>query len=220
MAHSTGDDGIRVMDERRELPPLPKFALEMGPLLVFFFANARGERLAELFPTLAALGGPIFVATALFMTATAVSLVVSYALTRTVPLLPLLTGAVVLAFGALTIWLQDELFIKIKPTIINGGIGAVLLVGLALGRPLLRPVFGAAFDLDDEGWRKLTLRWGLFFLALALLNEAIWRTQTTDFWVAFKVWGMFPITLAFTLSQMPLIMRHSRGADGPAGEGG
>ena len=220
MAHSTGDDGIRVMDERRELPPLPKFALEMGPLLVFFFANARGERLAELFPTLAALGGPIFVATALFMTATAVSLVISYALTRTVPLLPLLTGAVVLAFGALTIWLQDELFIKIKPTIINGGIGAVLLVGLALGRPLLRPVFGAAFDLDDEGWRKLTLRWGLFFLALALLNEAIWRTQTTDFWVAFKVWGMFPITLAFTLSQMPLIMRHSRGADGPAGEGG
>ena len=213
MAPSTSGETSGTGEAGRELAPLPKFVLEMGPLLVFFFANARGERLVELFPTLAELGGRIFVATALFMAATAVSLVVSYALTRKVPLLPLLTGVVVLAFGALTIWLQDELFIKLKPTIINGGIGAVLLVGLAFGRPLLRPVFGPAFDLDEEGWRKLTLRWGVFFLFLAALNEAIWRTQTTDFWVAFKVWGMFPITLAFTLSQMPLIMRHSRSGD-------
>ena len=194
----------------REVSPLLKFALEMGPLIVFFFANARGEQLAGLFPALADLGGPIFVATALFMVATVVSLAVSYALTRTLPVMPLLTGVVVLVFGALTIWLQDELFIKLKPTIINTGFGLVLLGGLAFGRPLLRIVFGAAFDLTDEGWRKLTLRWGLFFLFLAVLNEAVWRTQSTDFWVAFKVWGMFPITLAFTLSQMPLIMRHTR----------
>ena len=196
-----------------KVSPLLKFALEMGPLLVFFFANARGEALSERLPTLAALGGPIFVATALFMLATVISLVVSYALTRTVPIMPLLSGVIVLLFGALTLWLQDELFIKLKPTIINTGFGVILLGGLAFGRALLRPVFGAAFELDEEGWRKLTLRWGLFLLFLALLNEVVWRTQTTDVWVAFKVWGMMPITLAFTMSQMPLIMRH-----GPAKE--
>ena len=195
---------------KREVPPLLKFALEMGPLIVFFFANARGEQLAGAFPTLADLGGPIFVATALFMVATVIALVVSYALTRTLPVMPLLTGAVVIVFGALTLWLQDELFIKLKPTIINTGFGVILLGGLLFGRSLLRIVFGPAFDMDEEGWRKLTLRWGLFFLFLALVNEVVWRTQSTDFWVAFKVWGMFPITMIFTLSQMPLIMRHSR----------
>ena len=205
------DDAMPAPDNAADKPavsPVLKFALEMGPLLVFFFANARGEQLAGLFPTLAELGGPIFVATALFMAATVLSLVVSYALTRTVPVMPLLSGVIVLLFGALTLWLQDELFIKLKPTIINTGFGLILLGGLAFGRALLKPVLGAAFEMDDEGWRKLSLRWGLFFLFLALLNEAVWRTQSTDFWVAFKVWGMMPITLAFTMSQMPLIMRH------------
>ena len=193
----------------REVSPLLKFVLEMGPLVVFFFANARGEQLAGLFPSLAELGGPIFVATALFMVATVLALGTSYALTRTLPIMPLVSGIVVIAFGALTLWLQNDLFIKLKPTIINTGFGLILLGGLLFGRSLLQPVFGAAFQMDADGWRRLTLRWGLFFLALALLNEVIWRTQTTDFWVAFKVWGMMPITVIFTVAQMPLIMRHA-----------
>ena len=202
------------------ISPMLKLALEMGPLVVFFLANARGEQLAALLPALADLGGPIFVATALFMAATVLALGVSYALTRTWPVMPLVSGLVVLVFGALTLWLRDDLFIKLKPTIINTGFGLVLLGGLAFGRSLLRPVFGAAFALDEEGWRKLTLRWGLFFLALAALNELVWRTQTTDFWVAFKVWGMMPISIAFTLSQMPLIMRHTMTTDDAGREDG
>ena len=191
------------------LPPLLKFALEMGPLIVFFLANARSEQLAGVFPALAELGGPIFVATALFMGATVIALVVSYALTRTLPLVPLASGAIVLVFGGLTLWLQNDLFIKLKPTILNSLFGITLLTGLAFGHALLKPVFGVGFSMDDEGWRKLSLRWGLFFFFLAALNEVVWRTQSDDFWVAFKVWGMFPITMLFTLSQMPMIMRHT-----------
>ena len=194
---------------KKTINPLLKFALELGPLVVFFFANARGEWLSETFPALAGMGSPIFVATGLFMIATAVALTVSWALTRTLPIMPLVSGVVVLVFGALTLWLQDDTFIKMKPTIVNTLFGAVLLGGLLFGRSLLGYVFDSAFRLDPEGWRKLTLRWGVFFLVLAVLNEIVWRTMTTDAWVAFKVWGIMPITLAFTLSQMPLILRHS-----------
>ena len=199
------------LPETSEAPisPVLKFALEMGPLIVFFLANARSEQLGALFPALADLGGPIFVATALFMGATVVSLVASYALTRTLPLVPLASGAIVLVFGGLTLWLQNDLFIKLKPTILNSLFGTTLLIGLAFGHALLKPVFGVGFSMDDGGWRKLSLRWGLFFFFLAALNEAVWRTQSDDFWVAFKVWGMFPITMLFTLSQMPMIMRHT-----------
>jgi intracellular septation protein len=194
---------------RKEINPLLKLALELGPLLVFFFANARGARLAEQFPALAALGGPIFVATGLFMLATAMALAASWLLTRTLPIMPLVSGIVVFVFGALTLWLQDDVFIKMKPTIVNTLFGVVLLGGLLFGRSLLGYVFDSAFRMDAEGWRKLTLRWGLFFLLLAVLNEVIWRSFSTDTWVAFKVWGIMPLTLLFTLSQMPLIMRHS-----------
>ena len=194
---------------RREINPLLKFALELGPLLVFFFANARGEWLVETFPSLGSLGGPIFVATGLFMVATGVALAVSWLLTRTLPIMPLVSGIVVLVFGALTLWLQDEVFIKMKPTIVNTLFGAVLLGGLAFGKPLLGYVFDSAFRLDAEGWRKLTLRWGLFFLFLAVVNEIVWRSFSTDAWVSFKVWGIMPITILFTMTQMPLIMRHS-----------
>ncbi len=192
-----------------EINPLLKFALELGPLLVFFFANLRGEWLIDTFPALGSLGDPIFLATFLFMVATAIALAVSWALTRTLPMMPLVSGVVVLVFGALTLYLQDEIFIKMKPTIVNGLFAAVLLGGLMFGKALLGYVFEAAFKLDAEGWRKLTLRWGLFFVFLAILNEVVWRNFSTDFWVAFKVWGTMPITIAFTLSQMPLIMRHS-----------
>jgi intracellular septation protein len=195
--------------KKKEVNPLLKLALELGPLLVFFFANARGAWLVERFPALSAFGGPIFIATALFMIATAVALAVSWALTRTLPMMPLVSGVVVFVFGGLTLYLQDDVFIKMKPTIINTLFGAVLLGGLWFGKSLLGYVFDSAFSLDAEGWRKLTLRWGLFFLLLAVLNEIVWRAFSTDFWVAFKVWGIMPITLLFTFSQMPLIMRHS-----------
>ena len=194
---------------RKEMNPLVKFALELGPLVVFFFANNRGEAIAEAVPALGALGGPLFVATALFMLATVVSLTVSWVMIRTLPIMPIVSGAVVVVFGTLTLWLQDEVFIKMKPTIVNGLFAAVLLGGLAFGKPLLGYVFDQAFKLDDEGWRKLTLRWGLFFVFLAVLNEVVWRLFSTDFWVAFKVWGTMPITIAFMLAQFPLLRRHA-----------
>lgn len=195
--------------KRKEMNPALKLVLELGPLMVFFFANSRGEWLAETFPTLGAMGGPIFIATGLFMIATAISLSVSWVLVRSLPIMPLVSGVIVFFFGALTLWLQDETFIKMKPTIVNTLFGAVLLGGLYFGKSLLGYVFDQAFKLDAEGWRKLTLRWGVFFLFLALVNEVVWRMFSTDTWVAFKVWGIMPITLIFTFSQMPLIMRHS-----------
>lgn len=194
---------------KKEVNPLLKLVLELGPLMVFFFANTRAEWLIAKFPALGALGGPIFVATGLFMVATAIALAVSWALTRTLPIMPLVSGVVVFVFGALTLWLQDDVFIKMKPTIVNTLFGVTLLGGLMFGKSLLGYVFDSAFRLDAAGWRTLTIRWGVFFLFLALANEIVWRSFSTDTWVAFKVWGIMPITLVFTLAQMPLIMRHS-----------
>ncbi len=193
----------------REISPLLKFALELGPLLIFFFANSRGDWLAAKLPVLHEFGGPIFIATGLFMIATAVALTVSWVLTRTLPMMPLISGIVVLVFGALTLYLQNDTFIKMKPTIVNSLFGVILLGGLLFGQSLLGYVFNSAFKLTDEGWRKLTLRWGIFFLFLAVLNEVVWRNFSTDQWVAFKVWGTMPITIIFTMAQMPLVMRHS-----------
>ena len=185
------------------------------------------ERLAVTQPTLshqiaqleASLGGPLFVATALFMAATVVSLLVSKLVVGKLPLMPLISGVVVLTFGALSIYLQNEMFIKMKPTIINSLFAVVLLGGLAFGRSLLGYVFNSAFQLDEEGWNKLTLRWGLFFVFLAVLNEVVWRganwyylpdvKAADNLWVNFKVWGTMPVTFLFTLSQLPLIMKHS-----------
>ena len=189
--------------------PMLKLALEIGPLMVFFFGNLRGPWLVQQFPALASLGGPLFVATALFMAATVLSLVVSKFVLGHLPIMPFISGLVVLVFGSLSIYLQDETFIKMKPTIINTLFGAALLGGLAFGKSLLGYVFNAAFQLDEAGWRKLTIRWGIFFLFLAVLNEVIWRNFSDDFWVAFKVWGTMPITILFTLAQMPLIMKHT-----------
>jgi intracellular septation protein len=189
--------------------PILKLALELGPLIVFFFANARGAQIAEQFPALGSLGGPIFIATALFMAATIFSLVVSYVIARTLPIMPMVSGVVVLVFGFLTLYLQNDIFIKLKPTIINTLFGSILLGGLYFERSFLKIVFDSAFQIDEEGWKKLTLRWGIFFLFLAVLNEVVWRNTSNDFWIAFKVWGMTPISLLFTFSQLPLIMKHS-----------
>ncbi|MEM5470703.1 septation protein A [Hoeflea sp. AS60] len=210
-----GDEDIQIFERdpgdpgRKKINPLLKMALEIGPLMVFFFANARGDWIAERVPFLSNIGGPIFVGTACFMIATAVALSVSWALTRTLPIMPLLSGAVVLVFGALTLWLQDETFIKVKPTIINTMFGVILLGGMLFGKSFLGYVFDSAFRLTAEGWRILNLRWGLFFLAMAVVNEVIWRNFSTDFWIAFKVWGNMPLSIVFTLMQLPLMQRHA-----------
>jgi intracellular septation protein len=187
---------------RRQLSPLVKLALELGPLGLFFVGNAYGDRFG--------FTGDhrIFAATGLFIAATVVALAIHFALVRRLPIMPLVSGVVVAVFGGLTLALQDETFIKLKPTIVNTLFGVVLLGGLAFGRPLLAVVLDSMFALTQEGWRKLTLRWGLFFLVLAVLNEVVWRTQTTDFWVSFKVFGIMPLTLVFALAQTPLLMRH------------
>ena len=176
---------------------------EYGPLIVFFGAYVFAD---------------LITATAALMIATAAALALSYAVDRRVPLMPLITAGVVGVFGGLTLWLNDETFIKLKPTIVQATISAVLLGGLVFGRSLLKPVLGAAWQMNEEGWRLLTLRFGVFFAAMALLNELVWRTQSTDFWVSFKVFGIMGLTFAFILTQLPLLNRY-RLADPSAGAG-
>jgi intracellular septation protein len=151
----------------------------------------------------------IFVATGAFMAAVLIALAVAYAMTGRIEVMPLVTAVIVLIFGSLTLVLHDELFIKLKPTIIYLLFGGTLVGGLALGKPLLGILFGPMFHLTEEGWRKLTWRWALFFFALALANEIVWRTQTTDFWVSFKLFGVVPLTFLFGALQMPLINRYT-----------
>lgn len=205
--------------ETPQVSPVLKMALELGPLVVFFLANSYGEELAAFWPPLEALGGRIFVGTALFMVAMLISQTISLTVLRHVAVMPLVTLFFVLVFGALTLWLQDETFIKMKPTIVNCIFGSALLAGLAFGKSLLAYVFDAAFNLDEEGWRKLTLRWGLFFFVLAAANEIVWRNFSSDFWVAFKVWAIMPISIGFMLTQLPLIQRHHLDGDAAGKKG-
>jgi len=201
-----------------QLNPLLKLALDMGPLILFFFANSRPALflpfVGPLLPE--AVSGEkagIFVATAVFMVAILVALAVSYALTRHLPVMALVTAVIVVVFGGLTLVLHDETFIKMKPTIIYVMFAVLLFGGLWFNKPLLAIVFDAVFQLTDEGWRKLTLRWAIFFLALAVLNEVIWRTQTTDFWVNFKVFGVLPLTFIFAALQFPLLQKYANAKD-------
>jgi intracellular septation protein len=199
---------------RRPLNPWLKLALEMGPLILFFFANSRPALFTPLIAPLlpeSMMGekAGIFVATAVFMVAILVSLAVSYALTRHLPIMAMVTAVIVVVFGSLTLVLHDDTFIKMKPTIVYLLFAGTLLGGLWFNKPFLAIVFDAVFHLTDEGWRKLTLRWAIFFLALAVLNEIIWRTQTTDFWVSFKVFGVVPLTFIFAALQYPLLQKYS-----------
>jgi intracellular septation protein len=181
------------MTPQAPVNPFLKMSLELGPLILFFIANSRWG---------------IFTATGVFMLAVVAALIASYKLLHRVPIMTVVSAVVVLVFGGLTLLLQNDVFIKVKPTIIYLLFCAVLLGGLALGKPLLAMVFDSVFDLTAEGWRKLTWRWALFFLALAVVNEIVWRTQTTDAWLSFKLFGVVPLTFLFAASQYPLLTRY------------
>ena len=176
-----------------QLNPLLKIAFDLGPLVLFFFANSRYG---------------IFVATATFMVAVLAALAASYVMTRHLPIMPVVTAFIVLVFGGLTLILHDETFIKVKPTIIYALFGAVLLGGLFFNKALLGVVFDSMFHLTEEGWRKLTLRWAIFFFALAVLNEIVWRNASTNVWVDFKVFGVMPLTFLFGALQVPLLKKY------------
>jgi intracellular septation protein len=179
--------------DKPKLNPILKLALDLGPLALFFFANTHYG---------------IFTATATFMVAVLAALAVSYAMARHLPIMPVVTAIVVVVFGGLTLFLHDATFIKVKPTIIYALFGAVLIGGLFFNKPLLGVVFDSLFHLTEEGWRKLTLRWAIFFLALAVLNEIVWRNVSTDTWVDFKVFGVLPLTFLFGALQMPLLKKY------------
>jgi intracellular septation protein len=186
--------------KKQHMNPLVKLAIETGPLAVFFVANAQKG---------------IIWATGAFMVAITVALLANWLLARRVPTLPLVTAVFVLVFGGLTIYLNDATFIKLKPTIVNSLFAAILLGGMVAGKSFLKSVIGEMFELSDTGWRILTYRWAFFFVALAVANEIVWRNFSDDFWVDFKVFGIMPATLVFSVAQLPLMNRHST-AEEPA----
>ncbi len=188
---------------RPSIDPALKLVLELGPLACFFVASYRFN---------------LHVATGVLMVGVVVALAASYRLTRRLPIMPVVTAVAVIFFGALTFYFDNPVFIKMKPTVVNCIFGAALLGGLAFGKPLLPVVLDSALHLDETGWRKLTLRWGIFFFVLAGLNEVVWRTQSDVFWAGFKVFGTMPLTLLFALSQVPLIMRHEAKPTAPQQE--
>jgi intracellular septation protein len=178
-----------------------KLAIELGPLLVFFGVNAAAG---------------IYAATASFMAVTLIALAVAWWRHHKVPVMLLVSGAVVLVFGTLTLYLRDETFIKLKPTIVYLTFAAFLGAGLLLRKPVLELLLGSVFNLTEPGWRKLTLRWGVFFVAMAVLNELVWRNVSTDAWVSFKAFGFLPLTFIFAMAQMPLMQRYSVAPDDKA----
>ncbi len=204
----------------KNVKPLVKLAMDVGPLGVFFVAFRYGRELLEipaiygiLEPAtgpaaLAGASGPLFVATAFFMAAIATSLALSWHLMRHLPRMAMVTGVVVAVFGGLTLWLQDETFIKMKPTMVNGIFALILGFGLVRGRSYLKSLIGETVALDDAGWLIFTRRWVMFFIFMAVLNEVVWRTQTTENWVAYKTFGSLPLTFAFLALQWPLLKRH------------
>ena len=177
-----------------------KLLIEMGPLVCFFIANWVAGKF---------LGGTgIFWGTGIFMVATVIALTASWLLTRKIAMVPLVSAIFVAIFGALTLWLHNDLFIKVKVTLINALFGAVLLGGVAFGRSYLKLVMGEAVKLSEAAWRTLSIRWGLFFLFLAVLNEVVWRSVSTDQWVNFKVFGLLPLTLVFAIANAPFMSKH------------
>jgi intracellular septation protein len=194
-----------VEKQAREMPTGTKLAVDFGPLLVFFAINS-------LYP-----GGDLsraIAATFAFMMATGVAMIVSKLSTGRISPMLWVTGVVVLVFGALTIYLRDERFIQIKPTIVYATFALVLGFGMVTKRPVLKSVLETGFPtMDDEGWRKLTRNWTLFFVAMAVLNEVMRAAVSFDAWVNFKVWGVTLISFIFAMSQAPILLRHGAQAD-------
>ncbi len=192
-------------DVKQEPAGTARLLIDIGPLLIFFLVNF-------LAPVPGAL--KIFVATGAFMAAMMAALAFSAFRYRYVSPLLLFSGIMVVVLGGLTIWLHNETFIKIKPTIYYLLVAGLLTFGLATGRPLLKAVLGTAYPgLDEQGWRKLTRNWAIFFAVMAVVNEAVWRNSSTDFWIGFKLWGAIPATLLFAAANVPMLLRHGLTAD-------
>ena len=170
-----------------------KLLIDIGPLAVFFYFYSKNGLQASILP---------------FMIATVIAVLLSYILEKKIPLMPTVGAAIVLVFGGLTIYFDNDIFFKMKPTIINLLFAVILYGGIILKKSLLKYLLEAALKLEEKGWKILTQRWIGFFIALAVLNEIVWRTQTTDFWVNFKVFGILPITFIFTMTQFPLIKKY------------
>lgn len=190
---------VKTVSVAKSIEPAPsvllKLAIELGPLLVFFGTNAAAG---------------IYAGTAAFMAATLVSLVAAWFSYHKLPIMPIVSGVIVLVFGGLTLYLRDETFIKLKPTIVYTMFAALLAAGLLWKKPMLEFLFGPVFTLTEEGWRKLTIRWALFFAVMAVVNELVWRNVSTDAWVSFKAFGFLPLTFLFAIAQVPLMQRHGQ----------
>jgi len=167
--------------------------IDIGPLAVFFIFYSRSDLKSAIIP---------------FMIATIIAVLISYIMEKKIPVMPTVGALIILIFGGLTIYFDNEVFFKMKPTIINLLFALILYGGMIVKKPLLKFLLGAAIKLEDEGWKILTQRWISFFIALAILNEIVWRTQSTDIWVNFKVFGILPITFIFTMTQFPLIKKY------------
>ncbi len=172
-----------------------KLVLEVSPIAIFFLVNSYYG---------------IYAGTGVFMVATIISLVVSRSVLGRIPIMPLVSGIFVVTFGALTLVLQDAIFIKLKPTIVNALFSIILFGGLLFGRPLLQTLMGDMFQLNREGWTVLTFRWACFFAVLAIVNEIVWRNFSESFWISFKIWGIMPLTMVFALAQLGVIQRYQK----------
>ena len=185
-------------NQYQSMNPILRLGIEMGPLVIFFAVNASHG---------------IFAATGVFMIAIVLSLAIAYAAARHIPTLPLVSGLIVLIFGGLTLYLQNETFIKLKPTIVNLLFAGVIFGGLLFGKNYVKSLLGTMVELKEEGWRQLAVRWGLFFVDMAIVNEVVWRNFSTDTWVTFKVFGFLPLTVVFALAQTPLMNRYAEQGD-------
>jgi intracellular septation protein len=191
---------VNVVTEKKEPSVLGRLMIDLGPLLVFFLVNF----LAPVPDFL-----KIFYATGAFMAAMIVAMLVSYLRYRHISPLLWFSGIMVVILGGVTIWLHNDVFIKMKPTLYYLLIASLLGFGLATGRNLLKMVLGAAYPgLSERGWKLLTRNWAIFFLVMAVVNEAVWRNSTTSFWIGFKLWGFLPATFLFAIANVPMLMKH------------
>ena len=189
------------MTDKKAEPAWLKPVVDYVPLAVFFAAYLFAPKTDD--------STSLLTATAALMIATAIALVISLIVARRIPMMPLITAIIVGVFGGLTLWLKDDTFIKMKPTIVEALFSLILFGGLLFKKPLLKPLMSSAWPMDDTGWHKLTFRFACFFASMAVLNKIVWRTQSTDFWVSFKVFGLMILTLLFAVAQARLMQRHA-----------